>query len=175
MALVLLGIGIGLLLAIISFGDKIKDLKKDIREQEQALLKKLKTDWEILRPLLRSEVDPDEKLTSVALLLVGRKLNVPLLKMFEDAEKQREKLRIWHLKNYYALIFLTITIFLGAILDFLVSDERKFNLFCLSFTKEIITVTIITFISFCIIIRLILTRLREEKFHNLLDQIEDRI
>ncbi len=175
MAFVLLTIGTGFLAAIIFAGDKIKNLKKEIREQEQSFLKKLKVDWKILRPLLRSDESPDEKLTSVGLLLAGRKLDVPMLKMFEDAEKQREKLRICHLRNYYAFIFLTIMTYMGAILDFLVSDRWKFVLFCLSFTKEIITVTIIAIMSFYIIIRLFLARSREENFHNLLDQIGDRI
>jgi hypothetical protein len=175
MAFILLGLGIGLLTTILVLGDRIKDLKKDIREQEQALLKKLKINWKTLRPLLRSKGNPDEKLTSVGLLLAGRKLDVALLKMFEKAEKQSEKLRICHLMNYYFLILLTVVLILGAPFDFLFSDEHKFSLFCLSLSKEVVAVIVIVIISLYIIIRLILTRIREDKFRNLLDQIGDKI
>lgn len=175
MTFILIAIGIALLGTIITFGNKIKDVKKDIREKERAFLASLNTDWETLRPVLRSEEDPDEVITSFGLLVAGKKLDVPTLNMFRKAERQSEKLKISHSINYYSLIVLIIAIFWGAVFDLCVKDGEKLDLVLLYLSKEVIVIALLIAISLFIVIRLILTRIQEEGFGNLLENIGDRI
>lgn len=175
MTLTLLALGIGLIIAILSFGDRIKNTR--LREHERTLSRKLKTDWDVLRPLLRKDEPPDKKLSAIGLVILNNDitLDISALELFEKADERRLSLKKIHSFNYLAVISLTFAILVAIPLDLFLADCFYLPIINSMLSKETFFIMTLMLMSLFIVGRLIFTKIKEDKYLNLLEEIGDKL
>lgn len=176
MALVLIVAALGLTIALISFGDRIKEMDKEIAEQSEKFLKKLNTDWPKLGKLLKKNASSDEKLTALGVALAsGKPPDYKTIEKFESVFNLREKLMSRYDGNYNSLIFLIVSLIIGIFIDYLIPQNKKVEVWFLTLSDEKIVIIAISLIVIYVIFRLFFTRKKEREFRILMTDIEDSI
>ena len=179
-----LGSGFGLFIALLAWGNQIREPRKEIRNLEYEFRTEFDLEKSEINPLIR---DTDKKVkkysfmdTSLALISVMEKntlqdaKRVKLLSKLKDLNKARKRLEKLYKSRYILTIILTFLLFIFGSLS-LYTSETSIDIQSSSFSISGIYFLIVLIFMLVIMINLVIIYIREEIFIKMISGISDDI
>lgn len=175
----LVGAGLGLLLALLAWSDSITNLHKETIELEKDFSENRQLNLRRIRTIIRTELSPAKRITQLNELLNSAQLkgaeDIDIIDQLTILDSDRRSLERLYKIKYQLVIILTHLFLLSGIINYFIDDNSSFNIFCLSFKTEFIS--ILSCILFLYIILLFIIHLNnvEHKYKEKIKTLMDRI
>ena len=178
-----LGSGFGLFIALLAWGNQIREPRREIRNLESEFRKEFDLEKSEINPLIR---DTDKKVkkysfmdTSIALISVMEKNTLPpkrveLITKLKDLNKIREGLEKLYKSRYVLTFILTFLLFIFGSIALYTSDMTV-NIPPLSVSINKLFLLNVLIIMFIIMMNLVLVYTKEETFIKKMSDISDDI
>jgi len=120
-----MGSGFALFIALLAWGNKIREPRQDIRELEDKFVKSFETDRRDIKPLITNSYESikghliegfSDTMDALVEIMdkIERKEDIALIKKFKDLDKLRKRLEKFYKMRYlFSLIFTFILFLLG--------------------------------------------------------------
>jgi hypothetical protein len=175
----LIGTGIALLMVLIGWSEQIGNLHKDTMEVEKEFSNDRKVKWSKIRPLIRSNSTPEQKLKALNIIVEESNFqdtkDIDIMGKLSELDEKRCQLESLYNIKYILILCLTSLFFISGTINYFISASCKTNLFWFEIPTEFIFIFICVIFSFGILFYNIYLNSAENKYKDKLIQLKDQL
>lgn len=177
------GSGFALFIAMLAWGNRIREPRRDVKELETLFIKNFETDKRTIRPLVKESYESLKKspiegfLETIDSLVeimdnIKSKEDVEVIEKFKEVDKLRKTLEKFYKIRYISSLLFTFFLFLLGVLSFYIGNIYLREPFLGIMSNQIYMFMFIIFV-FIILTIIGIIYFLEEKFIVMIDETDD--